>query len=99
MAQSPKDYKKNILFSVVEPIGRLFNNSDPPAPSKGTREHSSKSMGRKILRKIMTTSSSQSTLSLPLTLSTENPGGETSLGKYRIFSIQLLPPGRYASKR
>jgi len=72
----PKDDKKNILFSVVEPIGRLFNNSDrsiSPAPSKGSRGHS---MGRKILSKLMTTSPSQSQLSLPLTFSTENPGGE-----------------------
>jgi len=48
MAQSPKDHKKNILFNVAEPFGRLFNNFDrfiSPAPSKGSREHSSKSMG------------------------------------------------------
>jgi len=87
-SQSPKDYKKNILFSVVEPIGKLFNNSQP-VPSKGSQGHSSKSPGRKILSKIMTTSPSQST-SLPMTFSTENPGGETSLGKYRIFSLYIL---------
>jgi hypothetical protein len=92
-SQSPKDSKENVLSSVVEPIRSFFNNpqrSVSPAPSERSPGHSSKSRMRKLLGKFTSTSHSQSTLSLPQTSSTENPGRKTPLGKYRIFSMYIL---------
>lgn len=68
--------------------GAFFNNrqrSASPSPS-----HSSKSRIGKFFNKFTTTSPSRSTLSFPLTSSTENPGGETPLGKYRISFYTLI---------
>jgi hypothetical protein len=89
-SQSPKDPKKKMLSVVAEPISSFFNNrqrSASPSSSKRSQGHSSKSLIGKLLRKFTTTSPSQSTLSLPLTSSTENIGGETPLGKYLISSL------------
>jgi hypothetical protein len=60
-------------------------NNNPSQSTKKKLFSVVKRLGRKIK-----SSPSQSTLSLPLPLSTENPGGETSLGKYRIFSLYIL---------
>jgi hypothetical protein len=83
--------QKNILSTVVEPIRSFFNipKRSISAPSEGSQGHSSKSP-RKLLSKFTSTSLSQSTLSLPLTSSTEYPLGEIPLGKYRIFSMYIL---------
>jgi hypothetical protein len=87
---SPKDCKKNILSTLVEPISKPFNNpqrSSPPAPAERNQGHSSKSRMR---RHFTSTSPSLLTLSFLLTSSAENPGGEAPLGKLRIFSMYIL---------
>ena len=79
-SQSPK---KNILSGIVQPIRRLFNDSEG---SQGR----SKSLRRELFGKFRTTSPRQSTLSLPLISSGENSGRETSLGKFCIFAMYML---------
>jgi hypothetical protein len=84
-SQNPKDSKKN-TFS------KIFSNprhSVSPVPSERSQGRSSKNPWWKFARS-KSTSPSQTTLSFPLTPSTENPGGEIPLGKYCIFSMYIL---------
>ncbi|KAF5318574.1 hypothetical protein D9619_010743 [Psilocybe cf. subviscida] len=83
--QNHKDSKKKSFF---KPIGNVFKGSTSHAPAETSQGQSSKSRMRKFFSK-STTSRSQSTVSLPLASSTENPG-EGTLGKYRISSMYIL---------
>jgi len=91
-SQSPKDSKKKILSTVVEPISSFFNTPQRsvPSESEGSQGHSSKSPKWKLFSKSTNTSTRQSALSLPLTSSIENPGGEIPLGTYHFSSVYTL---------
>ncbi|KDR71408.1 hypothetical protein GALMADRAFT_143693 [Galerina marginata CBS 339.88] len=86
-SQNPKDSKKNILSSIVAPISKILNIPQRPV-SPAPLERRQGRM-QKFINKF---TPSQSTLSFPLTSTTENPGGETLSGSSTVTAPEGIPP-------
>ncbi|KAF8157273.1 WD40-repeat-containing domain protein [Crassisporium funariophilum] len=92
-SQNAKDSKKNIFSRVMKPIGEMLTipqRSVSPAPSERSKGRSSKSRMRKFVN---TFTASQSTMSLPLTSTTENTGRVTPSGfSSTVTAPDSIPP-------